>query len=348
MMAKKNIIFKLITLQLILMVQLSSCQRMKTAKTDGYDWIPTIGAPKEYPIIIIKGEFITGENSNVGLPICAFVHAGWGNSGCIMDKGPNKKPVPDSLSITWLSYAENKFYRGRFALPEQKISELFKKGFLDHHTNKQRNYDYLTLGMTPGGTVVLWLAGGHKQVEVGKFQAKEVQLTAQEFGADYAHIFKPGFAKNAYERNLPKELREKAEKEGFKTDQVDKWLKRYNWRFTANFTAAKFYEIYSKYLNAEEEEIFDASLLKNDFEQRAVPKEIDVTWIDQKGRKMITNIIFDETEIQSAFALIPHDGKAELHFEVDPNEYTVAVTLKTAGKEVKIIKQKSKTQHDSE
>ena len=228
MNVKTILIFKLIILQLILMVLLSSCQCKKIAEIDGYDWIPTIGAPEEYPIIIINGEFITGENSNVGLPICAFVHAGWGNSGCIMDIGPNRKPIPDSLSITWLSYAENKFYHGRFALPEQKISELFKKGFLDHYTNKQRNYNYLTLGMTPGGTVVLWLAGGHKQVEVGKFQAKEVQLTAQEFGADYTHIFKPGFAKNAYERSVSKELRVKAEKEGFKTDQVNKWLKIYN------------------------------------------------------------------------------------------------------------------------
>lgn len=342
-MVKINTILKLIALQLILIIQLSSCQRMEK---EGYVWIPTIGAPKEYPIMIIKGEFITAKEPAIGLPICAFVHAGWGNSGCVMDIGSRKKSLPDSLAITWISYAENKFYSGRFALPKEKMSDLFKKGFLDHNTNEVRNYNYLTLGMTPGGAVVLWLAGGYKQVEVGKFQAHEVKLTAQELGKDYAYIFRPDFAKNTYEEGISKDLRDQTAKVGFKADQVDQWLKRYNWHSTVNPKTVKFFEVYCKYLNREEEEIFGPELLNNTFGQRAAPKEVNVVWIDSKGRKMITNIIFDADEIQSVFNKLSQNAKAELNFEVNPEEYTVAVTLKAEGKEIKITKQKSKTEHE--
>ena len=345
MSVNKFTILKLVTLQLILIIQLSSCQRMQTEK---YEWIPTIGAPEIYPIKIIKGEFITKNEIGPDLPRCEFVGAGWGDSGCVMVVGPDKKALPDSLSITWLSYAEDKFYDGKFVLPKQRISDLFKKGYVDRYTDKQRTYNYLTVGMTPGGTVVLWLSGGRRQIEVGQFKAKEIKLTLKDLGPDFEYMFKPGFVKETYERNMSPELKEQFKKDGIQYNLAEKWLKRYNWNFTVNSDKVKFYQLMPFYLNSEQEQIFDSALVNDAAQQRAVPEKINVEWFDQKGRKMITEIIFDKNEIQAAFARIPQNGKGELHFEVDPNEYTVVVTLKTDGKNIKIEKQKAKTQHDAD
>ncbi|MGY0037455.1 DUF2931 family protein [Pedobacter sp. NJ-S-72] len=313
-----------------------------------YKWIPTIGAPEEYPIRIIKGEFISSNGDHTVLPGSEFVNQGWGTSGSVMVGGPDKKSIPDSLAITWLSYADNKFYSGRFALDKQKISDLFKLGYLDHDMNEQKTYNYLTIGMTPGGGVVLWLTGGVRQVEVGIFQAQEVKLTKHDLRSNEAYLFEPGFARESYDRNVAPEIREQVAKNGVNHELLKRWLKRYNWNFAVNSKAVKFYQLRPFYLNAEQEEIFGQELLNNKLEQRAVPKEVYVEWIDERERKMITDIVFDEAEIQSAFAKVPKDGKAELHFEVDPNEYTVSVILKTEGKDIKIVKQKAKTQHDSE
>lgn len=344
MSVNKFTILKLVTLQLILIIQLSSCQRMQTEK---YEWIPTIGAPEIYPIKIIRGEFITKNEIGPDLPRCDFVGAGWGDSGCVMAVGPDKKGLPDSLSITWLSFAEDKFYDGKFSLPKQIISDLFKKGYVDRYSGKQRTYDYLTLGMTPGGTVVLWLSGGNKQIEVSQFKAKEIKLTVKDLGPDFEYMFKPGFVKETYERNMSPELREQFKKDGIQYNLAEKWLKRYNLNFTVNSDKVKFYQLMPFYLNSEQEQIFDSALVNDTAQQRAVPEKINVEWFDQKGRKMITEIVFDQNEIQAAFGRIPQGGKGELHFEVDPNEYTVAVTLKTDGKSIKIEKQKAKTQHDA-
>ncbi|WP_068395970.1 DUF2931 family protein [Pedobacter cryoconitis] len=312
-----------------------------------YKWIPTIGAPEEYPIRIIKGEFISIDGHNTTLPGSEFVNQGWGTSGSVMVSGAKKKAIPDSLALTWLSYADNKFYSGRFALPKQKISDLFKLGYLDHDINEQRTYNYLTIGMTPGGGVVLWVTGGVRQVQVSDFYAKEVKLTKQDLRPNDTYLFEPGFAKEAYERNLAPEILERVEKEGINKDLLTKWLKRYNLNFTVNSKAVKFYQLRLFYLNAEQEEIFGSDLLDHKSEQRAAPKETYVQWIDSKGRKMITKIVFDADEIQRVFNELPQNAKAELNFEVDPDEYTVAVTFKTDGKEIKITKQKSKTEHET-
>lgn len=338
-------ISQLILIQLVLIFQLSSCQRMQTEE---YKWIPTVGAPQEYPIRIIEGQFISNHGYSPNLPRSAFVNMGWGDNGGVMDVGPEKRPAPDSLALTWLSFTENKFYRGRFALPQQEIAHLLKEGYIDHVTNQRQDYNYLTLGLAPGGGIVLWLSGGAKQIEVAKFQAKEVKLTAHDLGKDYAFMFEPGFVKDTYERNAPAEVRERVVKGEIKPEQFEIWQKRYNWRFTVNSKTVKFHELKPFYFNQESEEIFGDSLLNNPSAERALPREVIVAWIDKKGQKMLTTLDFDENELRTAFARIPEMGKAELHFEVNPDEYTIAVTFKTGTQETKITKQKAKTELESD
>jgi hypothetical protein len=343
MKVKTLTMFQLIVFQLFLIVQLSSCQQHMQAEE--YEWVPTVGASEEYPIRIIEGQFISNNGFSPNLPRISFVALGWGENGSVMVVGPDKKPVPDSLALTWLSFAENKFYRGRFALPQQKMADLLKEGYVYHYTNKREKYNYITVGLAPGGGVTLWLSGGPKQVEIANFQAHEVKLSKHDLGEDYAFMFEPGFVKNTYERLVAPEIRERAAKE---PNQIKTWQKRYNWHFTVNSKAVKFHELKPFYFNHESEEIFGDSLLNNPSAERALPREVIVAWIDKKGQKMLTTLDFDENELRTAFARIPEMGKGELHFEVNPDEYTIAVTFKTGTQETKIVKQKAKTELESE
>lgn len=91
----------------LLIIQLCSC---KNKLQEEFNWIPTAGAAEEYPIKIIRGRFISNEGHSANLPSQEFIDAGWGNSGGVMVVGPERKPVPDSLEVLWLSYVDNKFY----------------------------------------------------------------------------------------------------------------------------------------------------------------------------------------------------------------------------------------------
>ena len=331
---------RLILFQIALYILLTSCQNMHQEE---YKWIPTAGAAEEYPIKIIKGRFISNTGFSPHLPIPEFINAGWGNNGGVMVVGPEQKPVPDSLEVVWLSYAEKKFYSGKFVLPKEKIADHFKKGFQDQEMGGRQDYNYLTLGFAPGGGIALWISGGISQVEIAQFRAQEIHLTKDDLDPQDTYIFRPGAMQEAYDRNVPAAARERVLENGIQYDFIERYQMRYNWKFSINHEKVKINHILPYYFNAESEEIFDGALSNNFVKARGLPKQVYVEWFDKKNQKMSTDIVFDEYEIRSAFAEIPKNGNGELYFEVDPNEYTVKVSLKSGDKVTKLIKQTSKT-----
>ncbi|MET2997087.1 DUF2931 family protein, partial [Flavobacterium columnare] len=79
-------------------------------------------------------------------------------------------------NLTYVAYAEKKFYKVEAALPADKILAEFKKGY-DRMTHKgdivHETYDVLTVGAAPGGCIVVWLSGSNNRVEICRLQAKE-------------------------------------------------------------------------------------------------------------------------------------------------------------------------------
>ena len=114
----------------------SSCQEQKMEEK--FDWSGTLSAPQEYPIEVYKGSLKTNDYSQ-HFKNWGIINTGWGNQGGTVVAGPEKKLVPNSLEITWLSFAENKFYDGKFELPKEKITALFKEGYTNPITNEKRN-----------------------------------------------------------------------------------------------------------------------------------------------------------------------------------------------------------------
>ena len=331
---------KVVTVQSMFFIQITSCQGYHHEK---YDWVAAIGAPEEYPITIINGQFVSNDGYSPYLPTSDFSNNGWGNSGGVMVVGPDKKPVPDSLNVKWFSFAENKLYIGNFPLSKDRLNELLKEGYWDKDINSRQDYDFFTLGFSPGGYIVLWLSGGVRQVEVCNFKGREIDLNKHNLGRDRAYLLDSQFVKESYERHVAKALSDSVAKRGIQYRRFKEWQTRYNWHYKVNSEDVNYHYLLPLYFNSESEEIFNEILTNNPFEQRAVPKEIFVVWFDKKKQKMSTNIVFDEDEIRSAFAAILKNDRGELYFKVDPNEYTVQVSLKSGDKVTNLVKQKSET-----
>jgi Protein of unknown function (DUF2931) len=152
-----------------------------------FEWSPTAGSAHLYPIETYRCDLIFADSSKIG-PATREVSSDWGGDGGTTSIGDALKPVPVALDICWLSFTENKFYQGYFELPYDKILQQFKDGFEDytwtsdtekhlaHHT-----YDYINVGMAPGGMVIVWLDGLGIEKEVGRFQAKETTANMADF-----------------------------------------------------------------------------------------------------------------------------------------------------------------------
>ena len=124
--------------------------------------------------------------------ICAMPKAGkegggWEYDGSKAGQGGSK--IPYHLNLTYVAYAEKKFYTVDANLPVDKILAEFRKGF-DVQEHKQVDgkhplvhgtYDTFTIGAAPGGVVVVWRSGNHNQVEVCRLQAKEVFIDKNDF-----------------------------------------------------------------------------------------------------------------------------------------------------------------------
>ena len=140
--------------------------------TPRLEWAPGVCAPKLYPVEVYRGDFYT-ENDWLPIPNGGIVNAGWGDNGMNMGEG---SIIPDGFEITYFSYLENKFYTGKFALPKQRIRELFEKGLIGYRTKKYVTYDAMIVGMAPGGVLVVWMMSRDNQIEIGRYQASETEL----------------------------------------------------------------------------------------------------------------------------------------------------------------------------
>lgn len=130
-----------------------------------FEWSPAAGSSEFYPMEIYHCDFIFADGSKIG-PEMREVSTVWGDNGGTSVIGDVLKPVPVALDICWLSFTENKFYSGRFELPYALISQQFKNGFEDYSWTSDterhlahHSYDFINVGMAPGGIVVYGSAG---------------------------------------------------------------------------------------------------------------------------------------------------------------------------------------------
>lgn len=311
----------------------SSCQSKKMEEK--YDWSGTLSAPKEYPAEVYEGSLRAGDYTqhfnNWGI-----IASGWGDANGTVVVGPETKPVPDSLSITWFSFSEQKFYTGSFALPEENLAKLLKEGYLNEQ-GKKGKYDQVIIGLAPAGTIALWLMGAEKQTEVATFRGRPTEIDRESVPDDKKYMFKPGYRDMimADTMIIPQDIRDRAAREGntpaghFESG----YRRRYNWKpvFETGGTVESFT---IDMLNGERDKLTGGRLATNNYTERAVPQTIGFYWNGADGKQHGARILFDEKEIMEGFSNM---GSGSIELVLKPVDAGVVIKLTSADKET-IIK----------
>ncbi|MDH7464190.1 DUF2931 family protein [Chitinophagaceae bacterium 26-R-25] len=263
-----------------------------------FDWSATLSAPQEYPVTVIEGD-IGNNDYKQYLDGFGFIPVGWGNEGGTVSSGPNKKDVPDSLHLLWRSHAEHKFYRGSFALPKEKITALFKEGFMDTYfdTVRKETYNKFIVGMAPEGRVTVWLAGAGMQREVARFNAQEVAVKAEDVAPIERYLFEKGSDESVMADSLiiTSRVKNKIAQYGLPDPKIyDDYAQRYQWQPVLE-------------LSGEGSTVFSGSIytcngekwfrLYEEFpyqESRAIPYLFFLGWRDKAGKGHASWIVLTE------------------------------------------------------
>lgn len=202
----------------------------------------TVTAPQSYPIEVHQGYF-SNENKELicGVPKTGKEDGGWqydGDAG-----GQGSSIVPSHLNLTYVAYAEKKFYTVDADLPKDKMQQLFREGFLvqgnektiidgqEHYNMIPGTYQKLTIGAAPGGVVVLWLSGNHHRTEVVRLQAKESFVDVNDFYQNADNENQEQFFDSWFKLAVPDSIRTEIKNAGIPFGLWDKYREKYKYRF---------------------------------------------------------------------------------------------------------------------
>jgi hypothetical protein len=347
----------LLTLGLLLTLN-SSCQNKKTekkmqaTKTEKFNWQDGSTCPVGYPIEVYRGGFEAEDGSYVSLQAGTDNgDGGWGDPGTGgMSSGI--KTVPNKLRVQWVAYAEQCVYEIDTDIDYDKMVHYFKEGyfdalaFLNRGANKKETYTYIVVGYAPGGAVYIWLAGSGKQVEIGRYQGKKVVISQAEI--DKLDGFeKLMLQKTECERIMnnpkivPPEVREANKNKPLPIGLWDTYRERFSWRpiFVSRQEGWAVFDSRLNMFNGEFEDLFGASLIKNEFTKRTIPNQIHFGWRDKTGQNYGGKLLFNEKEIFDAYHEIfkdKPDGEAEIEIRISIGNMDITAFIKGNGKEIGI------------
>ncbi|KFF23420.1 DUF2931 family protein [Chryseobacterium vrystaatense] len=347
-------------LSLLFFIQISCQEKKDHKKTKAmtkYEWLDATSAPLGYPVDVYRGGLESSDGEFTSL-YSGTTGGSWGEANRGMSNGI--KSVPDHLHVIWVSYAEKIFYEIDTDIDYDKMYALFQKGYLVPSTSKdnpqprKENYDQIIVGFAPGGTVVVWLSGAGRQIEIGKYQGKKIEIPKSEIDA-----LSPGPQKNMFDAEyqrkvmhefgiVPKEVAQANEGKSIPYKLWDTYRQRYNWRTVFEFPNKGITDEVDYYLlNGENEFLFGDTQIKeyknipeelkwNSPKERAVPQKIYFSWFEDKEIYEGT-ISFDQHEITKAFeSLSKENSKNEIKIVVRVNELRnfASVQLEKGGQQI--------------
>ena len=320
-------------------------------------WEEMCNAPQGFPAEVYDGGLekrnTKGEVVDyAGLNRTGTILGPWGASG---GGTGGKDFVPTHISCIWLSYAENIFYKIDCAVDHDKMLKLFQEGypdslaFLNFGRREKSYYDSIITGFTPGGVVVIWLAGGGRQIEIGRYKGVKHEVDPKEIAGleQEVHVlFEPKYREFIMTNAavIPPDIQQANQGKPIPYGLWDTYRNRYSWRPIFELQDNGVFETaYFEMINGEKDELFDVSLQENKFTKRAIPKLINMGWVNKTKKEYAAEIVFDEQEVKEAFDVIYKDNKeleAELVFRV--NQANNFVTVMLVNNEVKIRLPKTK------
>jgi len=290
---------------------------------------------------VIDGSFRNADGTSFTVAP-GFLEGDWGSSA-IGWVGDPMQPAPDSLEVRWFSYPEDKFYHGKFLLPQQRLYDLLKQGYWNTSEKKQETYDELTLCLLPKGVVVVWLTG-QNQVLIGRYQGQEIHYDFKRFnpGANRARLLVQEHAK------LPAHVQAEINSHTLSTKRWDTYLKTYSWHLTFS-QPLTLLDYRVSYFNAEattypltpDLATYAKAMLET--QPRPVPNRLLVTLDAGYGRKRGVKATLDEAETLAAFQTL-HAASPSLPLalclDTDERVSKVRVCLQNARQQVALAKAK--------
>ncbi|KFE97881.1 hypothetical protein IX38_19640 [Chryseobacterium luteum] len=329
---------------------MASCQNKteKKMSTEIYDWKETISCPPGYPVEVYKGglqNLQEGTYTSLNLGLHRGLE-GWGSTGRSMDSGV--KPLPNHLNVVYLSYAEDKFFQVDCDLDYEKMASLFHKGYDVKAASgsgkiRHENYDTVIVGFAPGGVCVIWIEGGGRQTEIGRYQGKEVIIPQKEIDGLDSHnhlLFEPVYRKKMMKdpNIVPLAIQGKPIPYGI----WDIYRKRYSWKPVFELQDSSILDNKTQvmlfYINGEIENIFTEKLPLKDFEKKTIPKRIVFSFKDKNGKDYGAMADIDEESAFNAFKEVYGENSenvtADLDIRVNLINTFFTVKLKGNGKDI--------------
>ena len=308
-----------------------SCNTIKNNfMINKYDWYASESATRAYPMEIMRGYYVLGNNESMGIGMSGVLEGsdGWGNIGTMASSCNKSTELPEQLHITWFSYTEKKFFSGVADLPIDKMNQIFSEKFISPITDKEAAFDYLVLGIIPNGKVVVWANGGRVSKEICLLSFKEDKTVKWvEFMSN------PDYQMEQYANELLDELLLEKDSINLKKNGVDTllYVEKYRQHFlwsTKIVGSIKPLNSMYYYYNGESEFNFNNS---EEEVNRPVPKNIGIDWKDTKGEKFSSDILFDEGEVFSAFDSLSGEhksGKIQMQFEISDYTQDIEIILR--------------------
>ena len=215
------------------------------------------------------------------------------------------------------------------------METLFEQGVMASY-GQLEPYDILNVNMAPGGMVVVWMmASGERKVEIGRFQASETIV-------DWKDVMPQGEQdRNKYVKEsiaeLPKVSKNFAEN-GILYELFDSYRIKYPWKPLLLLPEGGETEaIRVHFYNGEFDHMWGEGLIKNFFTQKALPRDINLTWHNKEGASFGADVDFNEKEVFEAFKKMYEKDKeqeTELVFMPDKNYEKLNISLRSKTEEI--------------
>lgn len=296
-----------------------SCQTKK-AMLAKYKWKEATSAPLGYPVDVLRGGLLSVDGGFTSL-VRGTTIGDWGEVNDGMTDG--LKAIPSHLKVTWLSYVEDCFYELDTAIDYTAIAAMFKKNYVVPSIDSVRPepfkeiYNRITVGFAPGGFTAVWVGGSGRQIEVGTYKGRKVDIPQSEIDKyDYPlkNLFSDNYRKETMqnERIIPKEVQDQHSGEKIPFGMWERYSKKYNWnvivQLPSGYTVqdAKFL-----LLNGDHEQLFgtglseryqiDSTLQLSQVKMRAAPKQLSFYFSGDDRKQHGVTIVFDAAEVENAF-----------------------------------------------
>lgn len=323
----------------------SACQSpMSDYRTEKFKLSASPAAPDGYQMVIFEGDFHRSDGETFPVPSGHRLISGWRGSSISWAVGDERQPAPDSLHLLWYSTVEDKFYEGRFLLPQQRIYSLLKAGYWNTEQQVAETYDELTVLVGPKGLVVVWLAGGKNKVLIGHFRG--VPTTSQfpnETAQEHAATLREERAA------LPPAVQQQIAAGTISSKQWDDYLRTYSWQVAFN-QPVKLYDYGLDFLNAERTNYpptrnlapYAQALLTAG--ARAVPASMSLFIETEAGHRYEIRVVaFDEAETMAAFEQLHKtapEAPITLTVELDKPLQRAQLLLQSQGQRLPLTKTK--------